>query len=206
MQFLHRQVVRIVQLVPAHAVHRAAAMVPENQRVLVRRIFLRAEGQQRRQRLAGPHAHAFESIHHAQGIPERHIDAQRVRRQVHLPGARPAGHHQQVDLFRVVPAPGHFQQVRRGGAAAAFQIAAAHIDHQGDGFFRGAGSKPSGDSPGEKNQNQQNRSHPCFYHMLHPLPHYRIRSRACQQIAGFKKRVFRRPRRRKEGTIDGQKG
>ena len=129
-QLRQRQPVHAEQLIPAEALQRSAAVIPEDQGIPFRRIMLPGVAHQKAQRPLPAHV--------PQGaVPDRPLpagpdlqNAAFLRAVSHLPPGGSPGHDQEAHLLRGEGSLHHFPDIRRGGSVLAFQVAAAHVDHQ----------------------------------------------------------------------------
>ena len=118
------------QLVEAHAVHRPAAVVPQDQRIPVRRAVLHRIVQKLRQRLRRAHAHVAELRQRAQALPVHPVDRHRVVGKAVLPQLRAPRAEHDIHPFRVHAGVQHLGDVAGRRAAQALQVAARHVHHQ----------------------------------------------------------------------------
>ena len=153
-KLLHRQIVLGPGRIPAQPTHRSAAVIPHDQRILLRRKLRIAVVQKPLQRVRLTHVGgdifpvgrgkdlllfpvettAVSRI----GIPSgsKSINGRFIRRKAVLPLCRATRHHDHIHQIRIYAGSHDLIQILRRRAGLALQITAAQIEHQREGGSR----------------------------------------------------------------------
>ena len=131
LHFRKKQGIIIVELVAAVAPQGTAAVIPADQRVVVRRIIVVTEVEEGREGLLIAHVRILRRMGHDALLfsagEVQHVVV--LGRNVSGPLSAPAGIDEEVGVPEIEPRALHFPQVLRGRAVTALKIRAHHIDH-----------------------------------------------------------------------------
>ena len=161
-QLLQAQMIAAEQLVPADPLHGPAAVVPQDQGVALRRTGLDRVLQEGGKSFPLPHVPAAESFQNPLPAAADFGDDRFLRRAAVVPEAGSAGVDQHRSGAAVEAGLCHLPKIRGCGAVLALQIAAAHVDHDGD---LPSGFRPGG--PGEKQAQEKENPPNRFSVFLH---------------------------------------
>ena len=179
-QLVQRQPVRGVLLVQAYAAEGPGAVVPEDQRVALRRIPLPREAHQPGQRFRIAHAERRGFLLQLPGfvIPDLRQHGALPALPV-VPSAGAARHHEHVQFALVKPGILHLLQIPGGAGTLALQIAAAHVDDQRQGLLRAALGPGRRHPRRQQEKNEKQQTVPFFHLWMLPSA---VRHGPCETV------------------------
>ena len=155
-QLAQGQLVPPEELIVADALHGAAAVVPEDEGIVLGGIVGNGPGEEGGQGFRLPHIGQGETLQHPHALLPQLQQGQLPGVEPQMPGFRASGQDQDIHPGKVAARGHHLPDIRGGRAVLGFQVAARHVDHQRERLFPLGPCRASEDSRQAEQQRPEN--------------------------------------------------